>query len=241
MDSHPSSSAYRGGNAILDRLAPDEREELLPLLRVSFEEESNVLRVRDQPLDAVHFPIDAVYSVVVELAQGHTYEVDVIGRWGAVGVEIALGARMSSRTVLCQAAGRVVRISNDEFENALARSPAFLAAVREALRRQWFDSQQTVACNFAHTIEQRAARWILMTQDQVGHERFPMRAEFLSIMLGVAAVKVREPLAALEQLGCISYEDDDVTVVSREALHDYACECYDRQLNAPFVTLDGVA
>ncbi len=240
MDSPPASGGYYGGNTILDRLTPGERSELLPHLSVSFEEESTVLRARDQPLDAVHFPIDAIYSVIVELSQGNMYEVGVIGRGGAIGAEIALGARMASRTVLCQAAGQVAWISTDQFEKALDRSPAFLSAVRAALRRQWFDSQQTVACNFAHTIEQRAARWILMTHDQIGRERFPMRSEFLSIMLGISAAMVREPLAILEQLGCISYDGNDLTVVSREALHDYACECYERQRNAPFITLDGV-
>jgi Crp-like helix-turn-helix domain len=112
----------------------------------------------------------------------------------------------------------------------------FLLAVLESLRRQWFDSQQTVACNFAHPIDQRAARWILMTQDQVDHDNFPMRTEFLSIMLGVDEVKIHEPLAALEKLGCISYEGEALTVVSREALRGYACECYERQRSTPFIT-----
>ncbi|MGH7715888.1 MAG: Crp/Fnr family transcriptional regulator, partial [Vulcanimicrobiaceae bacterium] len=227
MDSHPSSSAYYGGNVVLDRLSAGERENVLSQLSVGFEEEASVLRARDQPIDMVSFPIDAVYSVVVELAQGQMYEVGVIGRSGAVGAEIAIGARMASRTVLCQAAGRVAQLPSDQFVLALDRSRTFLLAVRESLRRQWFDSQQTVACNFAHTVEQRAARWILMTQDQVGQEHFPLRAEFLSIMLGVSKAAIHEPLAVLGQLGCIRYEADYLTILSRAALHDYACECYD--------------
>jgi hypothetical protein len=105
MDTHPLASAYCGGNAILDRLSPHEREDLLSHLSVYIEEEGSVLRARNRPIDAVHFPIDAVYSVVVELSQGHTYEVDVIGRTGVVGAEIAIGAEIASRTVLCQAGG----------------------------------------------------------------------------------------------------------------------------------------
>jgi CRP-like cAMP-binding protein len=235
MDSH--DRAYLGGNAILDRLSPGEREELLPELNVTYEEEGIVLRARDEPIDAVHFPIDSVYSVIVELAQGHSYEVGVIGRNGAIGAEIAIGARISSRAILCQAPGSIAQISGERFRIALDRSPAFLAAVRESLRRQWYDSQQTVACNFAHTLEQRAARWILMTHDQIGHPRFHLRSEFLSIMLGVNDMQVREPLALLEQLGCIRREDNVMTIVSLDTLHEYACECYDRQRNAPFITL----
>src|ERR1700729_3559061 len=110
---------YGGRNSILDRLEPAERAKLLSQLSVRFAEEASVLRVRDQPIDAVHFPIDSVYSVVVELAQGQMYEVDVIGRGGAVGAEIAIGAHVASRTVLCQAGGRVAQLPSDQFKTAL--------------------------------------------------------------------------------------------------------------------------
>jgi len=234
----PSATPYGGGNEILDRLLPDERATLLSQLSVCDDEESNVLRARDQPIDMVHFPIDAVYSVVVELAQGNMYEVDVIGRAGVVGAEVAIGARAASRTVLCQASGRVACLPGDQFKTALDRNRTFLLAVRESLRRQWFDSQQTVACNFAHPIEQRAARWILMTRDQVGQDNFSMRPEFLAIMLGVNEMMVSEIIAALVQLDCIRYQDERVGVLSPDTLREYVCECYDRQRTAPFITSD---
>ena len=157
MDPNPPASAYCGGNAILDRLSPHEREELLPHLSVYLEEKGSVLRARDGPIDAVHFPIDAVYSVVVELSQGHTYEVEVIGRGGVVGAEIVIGAEIAARTVLCQAGGRVAQLPRERFIEGLAENPTLLVAVHESLRRQWFDSQQTVTCNFVHTVVQRAA------------------------------------------------------------------------------------
>jgi CRP-like cAMP-binding protein len=238
MDSRPLASAYSGGNAILDRLSPLEREVLLPNLRIYGDEEASVLRTRDQPLDTVYFPIDAVYSIVVELARGNMYEVDVIGRAGVIGAEIAIGARVASRTVLCQAAGRVACAPSDQFKTALEHNRTFLLAVRESLRRQWFDSQQTVACNFAHPIEQRAARWILMTRDQVGQDSFSMRAEFLSIMLGVSEAMVGEILAALVRLDCIQYQDERVAVLSANALREHVCECYDRLQTARFITDD---
>jgi CRP-like cAMP-binding protein len=238
MDSRLTEGAYYGGNEILDRLSQREREALLPHLHVYHDDEANVLRTRDQPIDAVHFPIDAVYSVVVELSQGHTYEVDVIGRGGVVGAEIAIGAQRALRTVLCQAGGRVAQLPCHQFKDVLARNKTFLLAVRDSLRRQWFDSQQTVACNFVHTVEQRAARWILMTQDQSGRDHFPMRYEYLAIMLGIPQMKVHEPIGVLAQLDCIRYADEHVTVVSREALRNYVCECYELQSLVP-MTLDG--
>ena len=234
-----SMREYLGGNIILDRLSPEERKVLLPGLNVSFEEEGSVVRVRDEVIEGIHFPIDAIYSVVVELSQGNMYEVDVIGRGGGVGIEVALGALTASRTVLCQAPGSVAQVPNNQFKNALDRSRTFLVAVRESLRRQWFDSQQTVACNFAHPAEQRMARWILMTQDQTGMDCFRLREEFLSIMLGMPVAMVDEPMSLLIQLGCISYADEELRVESRQLLEDYVCECYSRQQTTPFLVLDG--
>jgi CRP-like cAMP-binding protein len=223
------AGAYSGGNAILDRLNPADRASLLPGLSVIFEEEASVLHARGQPIGGVYFPIEAVYSVVVELERGQMYEVNIIGRGGAAGIELALGARAALRTVLCQAPGRVAHIPRAEFMRALDRSPTLLAAVRESLRQQWFESEQTVACNFAHTIEQRAARWILMMQDQTGREYFPLRTEFLSMMLGIPDAKVRAPLAALAELGCIEYVGEELTVISRDALREHVCICYEER------------
>lgn len=231
--------AYEGGNAILDRLPLAERSALFPGLTVVDDEETHVLRARDQPIDEVYFPIDSVYSIVVELSQGHTYEVDVVGRDGVIGAEVAIGARVAARTVLCQVGGSVARVPFPGFERALATSPTLLEAVRASLRRQWYESQQTVACNFVHPADQRAARWILMTHDQIGRDRFPMRAEFLSIMLGLTTSGVREPMGMLEGLGCIRYVDDQVEVRSHRQLRDCACECYGLQRGAAFVGSDG--
>lgn len=240
MNSQPAPGAYSGGNLILDRLTANERLALFPALTVRLEEEGSVLQTSDAPIETVTFPIDAVYSVVVELDRGQMYEVDVIGRGGAVGAELALGAHVASRNVLCQIAGRAAQISQTHFMLALDRSRTFLSSVREALRRQWFASQQTVACNFAHTVEQRTARWLLLTQDQVACDEFLLRPEVLSIMLGLQERLIHEPLSVLARLGCIRVEGPQITVLSHRTLEEYACECYQRQRTAPFIIRDGV-
>jgi hypothetical protein len=46
---------------------------------------------------------------------------------------------------------------------------------------------QGAACSRLHTIEQRAARWLLMTRDHVGEPTFLLTQEFLAQMLGAGA------------------------------------------------------
>jgi hypothetical protein len=44
---------------------------------------------------------------------------------------------------------------------------------------------QNIVCNNSHSVEQRAARWLLTTRDRVNGDQFPLTQEFLAQMLGV--------------------------------------------------------
>jgi CRP-like cAMP-binding protein len=195
--------------------------------------------MRDAPIDAIYFPIDAVLSVIAELSRGLAYEVAAVGRADVIGAELLIGAQIAARSAICQVAGRVAHIDPGNFRDACRKSRAFEAAVQESLRRQWFISEQTVACNFVHSPMERTARWILMTEDYVGRDRFRLRSEYLSIMLGLTKSALRGPMHQLEELGCIRYRDEMLTVVSRETLRDNACECYMVQQIAPFIRPPG--
>jgi CRP-like cAMP-binding protein len=230
---------YRGGNTILDRLPPHERATLLPCLTTYVEEETAAVRLREQPIDSILFPIDAIYSVVAELSRD-AYEVAVIGREGVVGAEVLLGAEVAPRSVLCQGSGHTVRMGVAPFRAAVEQSPMFLASVRESLRRQWFISQQTVACNFAHSLEQRAARWILMSHDAIGRDVFPLRAEFFSMMLGVPAAELRTPMTTLQHALDIAYDGENVWIHSRVNLLEAVCECYRLQQMSPFIAAPAI-
>jgi hypothetical protein len=231
-----ASAGYGGGNAILDRLPESELAALAPHLSMYLEEESVAVRLREQRFDSVLFPIDAIYSVVAELARD-AYEVGVIGRDGVVGAEVLIGADVAPRSVLCQGGGHVVKMPIEPFRNALDRSTLFLASVRESLRRQWFISQQTVACNFAHTVSQRAARWILMSRDAIGRDDFPLRVEFFSMMLGIPEGQLRTLSAALQTTLNVTYDGTHLAIANRANLLEHVCECYRLQQTTPFVAV----
>ena len=234
MEQSENFQKYGGGNAILDSLSEKLRRRLQPHLAVFRQEDALILVSRDDRIDEICFPIDAIYSVIVDLANGNAYEVDLVGRDGFVSAEFALGAKVAARTAMCQEAGQVARLESQLFSDLLLSSDEFRETVLRSARRQWFVSQQTVACNYAHRAEQRAARWILMTQDAVGKSTFGLRPEYVSMMLGLTQAAVLEPLLFLCDLGSIQYENRQITVVSRNALRSQACECYDRQ-QIPFI------
>src|SRR4029078_8656313 len=74
---------------------------------------------------------------------------------------------------------------------------------------------QSAACNRMHVIEQRCARWLLMSEDRVGLNHFDLPKEFLAEMLGVRRPGVTVAMGALEKAGLISHGRGRIAVTDR--------------------------
>jgi plasmid replication initiation protein len=85
---------------------------------------------------------------------------------------------------------------------------------------------QTAACNRLHALEQRCARWLLMTHDRVDGDELTLTQEFLSYMLGVRRAGVTEACGTLQRSGLIRYRHGHITIVDRAGLEAATCECY---------------
>jgi len=87
-------------------------------------------------------------------------------------------------------------------------------------------STQIAACNRLHEVEERLARWLLMSQDRIGGEVLPLTQEFLGQMLGSRRASVSVAASALQKAGLIQYTRGSVTIVNRAKLETGACDCY---------------
>jgi len=85
---------------------------------------------------------------------------------------------------------------------------------------------QSVACNALHDVNQRCARWLLMTHDRVGGDTLLLTQEYLATMLGVRRPSVTEVAKALQQAGLIKYSRGRIVILDRPGLLKLACECY---------------
>ena len=79
---------------------------------------------------------------------------------------------------------------------------------------------QSTACNAVHSVEQRLARWLLMAQDRMGRDDFPLTQEFVAMMLGATRPTVSVVAGTLQKAGLITYHRGHVTVVNRQKLED---------------------
>jgi CRP-like cAMP-binding protein len=85
---------------------------------------------------------------------------------------------------------------------------------------------QGAACNRLHGLEQRCARWLLMTHDRVSGDEFPLKQQFLAEMLGVRRAGVSVAASALQEAAVIRYSRGTVQVLDRDGLEAASCECY---------------
>jgi CRP-like cAMP-binding protein len=185
-----------------------------------------VLIEPDAPISHVYLMREGVASIIATEQEGGDVEVGTVGFEGLVGLPVLFGDDTLPNRVIVQVEGEAWRIGADEFRHALEARPALQKlGLRYAA---YFTGQlsQSVACNRIHTLEERAARWLLMTHDRVHETDFEMTHEFLSLMLGVRRAGVSVAMGMLQSAGVLQYARGRVAVLDRAKLEEAACGCY---------------
>lgn len=177
-------------------------------------------------IDSVYFPVDGVFSQVVVMDDGSAVEIGTTGYEGMIGAAVCLGDDRSSAQVFCQVAGRARKLPVGEFRSELAAGGPLAGLVRRYTRFEGLMAAQGVACNRLHGVDERCARWLLMTHDRVGADTFVLTQEFLAQMLGVRRASVTVAAGVLQSAGIIRYTRGKITVTDRPRLEAASCECY---------------
>jgi CRP-like cAMP-binding protein len=184
------------------------------------------LHAPNEPIAQVYFPCGGVSSLVIRLDGMIVVEVATVGNEGMVGLAAFLGGGSVPAQAVCQVAGPALRMSVEVLlREAAVRGPLHRILLRytQGLINQ---ISQSAACNRAHTIEERCARWLLMTHDRVGRDRFPLTQEFLAQMLGVRRAGVSAAAVILQRAGFIRYSRGVIAIADRPGLESAACGCY---------------
>ena len=87
-------------------------------------------------------------------------------------------------------------------------------------------STQIAACNRLHAVDERLARWLIMSHDRIEQETMPLTQEFLGQMLGARRSSVSIAASILQKAGMISYTRGNVTILDKRRLAAAACDCY---------------
>ena len=214
-------------NRLLRALTPATVQHILLTLQPLALRHKDILITPDTPITAVYFPLDAVVSVVTTLADGTTLEVGTIGNEGLVGLPRFLQAGSMPFTAFVQVPGAALKMEAEGFAHAVGEMGGDFSGVLARYAQAWCTQLgQHAACNRAHRVVARCARWLLQTQDRVGRAEFPLTQEFLAMMLGVRRTSVTDVARQLQQEGLIRYQRGVITVVDRPGLEAASCACY---------------
>jgi CRP-like cAMP-binding protein len=178
-----------------------------------------------EEIDFVYFPTTGCVSVLQVTGTG-TVEVGTIGFEGMVGMPLLFHGTSAPTRALVKIEGEGYRIATASFLRLITMSePMYRILLRFALA---FFNQvaQSVACNRLHSLEERCARWLLVTHDRVDGDEFRLTQEFLSYMLGVHRPAVTLAAGALQKAGYIHYSRGKIVVSDRSGLEGASCACY---------------
>jgi CRP-like cAMP-binding protein len=192
---------------------------------------ADVLARPGKAMEHVYFPLKSFISLLTPVDDTNV-EVAMAGDEGMLGLSLTFGVDVSNVRALVQGAGPALRMTAERFKTELAKS----AALRRQLGRYTFvmmgQLAQTSGCNRYHVVEQRLARWLLMTGDRAHSPTFHITHEFLAYILGVRRAGVTKAASALQERGLIQYSRGHVGIVNRKKLERASCACYRNDITA---------
>jgi len=232
-DGNPAASFSRNDgdgnsvhNEILLALPIKDIEMVLPKLEFVRLKLHQVLHEAGATLKSVYFCNSGMFSVLNVMPDGKSVEVGLIGKEGFSGTPLVVGFRTSHTRTVVQAEAGAFRIDADALRTALAKSPVLEHLLNRYAQLLAVQVTQIAACNRLHEVNERLARWLLMTQDRVGSHDLPLTQEFLAQMLGTRRSSVTVSAGALQNAGLIEYTRGNITILDRRHLEEAACDCY---------------
>jgi CRP-like cAMP-binding protein len=213
-------------NRILDALPPEDYERLAAHLQpVSFTL-GQVLYHPEQRIDYLYFPLGSMISTVSRLSDGTSVEVGVTGFEGVLGIPALLGVAESPHDCMVQLPDGAIKVKVEAMKSEFKRGGALHDLLLRYTQSLILMTSQLATCNRAHTVGERLARWLLMTQDRCPLDVLPLTQEFLAMMLGTRRAGVTNAAILLQAAGVINYRRGHITITDRHGLEVSACECY---------------
>lgn len=226
-------------NRLLGALDVDDLDKIAEQLEVDEYASGQTLYDPHQLWRYVYFPLTCVVSIVNSVESGSTVEVGTVGNEGMAGLAVFLEGDSTPNRTLVQVPGKMARLRVEDFRKLVDSSPRLRTFLNRYTLAFLAQVSQTAACNRSHNIDERCARWLLMTHDRVPADTFSLTHEFLAFMLGVRRAGVTVAAGMLQDAALITYKRGKITIVDRERLEEAACGCYqlvrqesDKLLNA---------
>jgi Crp-like helix-turn-helix protein len=177
-------------------------------------------------VELVYFPCGpSLVSFLVAGEDGRDVETVLVGREGAVGGIVSQGRLPAYTRMVVKFGGGFVCLKVADLEAAKDKSTAlrhFFARYADCLLAQMF---QATACNAIHSIEQRAAKWMIAATERTGGDVVPFTHEELAAMLGAGRSHTTRVLQGFRARGLIETRRGFILVRDHPTLKTLSCPC----------------
>lgn len=221
-----SDKAGRPRNNLLRHLSESDYALIAPHIEVGWLGPDEVLYNPGDHVETVYFPCEtSVACFVLAIEDGRELQVELVGREGALGGVVNHGRLPAFSRIMVRFGGPFARLPVARLEAAKNKSPTLtntFARYADCLLAQ---TLQGSACNAAHSIEQRAAKWILATMGRTQREIVPLTHEQLATMLGVGRSYASRVIIAFRAQGILETGRMEFRVLDEALLRSKSCAC----------------
>jgi CRP-like cAMP-binding protein len=213
-------------NHILLGLPSKEAAMLYPKLEFVRLKVHHVLHEPGDALRSAYFCNTGLISILSVFEDGKMVEVGLVGKEGFIGLPLVAGFRTAPTRAIAQIEASAFRIDGETLMAILRRCPTLERRLQQFSQIMAAQVTQIAACNRLHEVNERLARWLLMSADRVESNSLPLTQEFLGQMLGTRRSSVTVAAGMLQKAGLIANGRGDVKIVDRQKLEEAACDCY---------------
>jgi len=213
-------------NLLLRALPSETLEELWPHMESVPLQPKRVLHYPQTPMPQLYFPEEGLVSIVASAGEGKGIEGWLVGREGMIGIPIILGEDSPAHRRVVQVGGTALRIRSETMLKAMDEMQPLRHLLLYYVQVVLMQTAQLSACNAAHGVQQRVARWLLMAQDRCGSDALPLTHDILARMLGIRRATVTDCIIGLEKNGMLEKARSLLQIKDRDRLKEVSCSCY---------------
>ena len=241
-DANAAEGSDRPYNNLLRRLSSADFALIAPHLVQQEAKAGDLLYNPGDDVETVHFPCGpSLATFLVPNEDGRDVETILVGREGAVGGIVSQGYLPAYTRIMVKFGGPFVRLRVAKLEAAKTKSATLrnvFARYADCMLAQIF---QATACNAVHSIEQRAAKWIISAMERTnGDGVVPLTHEQLATLLGVGRSYTSRVIQTFKAEGVLETRRGSILIRNRDALQIRACLCNEAVKNHFEEVLRGV-
>jgi CRP-like cAMP-binding protein len=213
-------------NTLIDALPRTAKKRLLSICEPVELLAGHIVSGSDTPTRHVYFPTGSILSLTTSSKESPVLEVGMVGSEGMLGLQLILSVDNVPLQASVRGPGSAWRIPTEPFNRELAGSRALRQCLYGYLQVILLQFTSEARCVRFHPINQRLARWLLMTHDRTHADSFSVTQAIIAHLLGVRRVGIAKAAAAFQRKGVIRYARGLLTIVDRRALESLSCGCY---------------